>query len=151
LAENSYQVAPAGRRPRIGRLDLVLAVACLGALAAVAVPRQQALTERSHRTEVQALADGVHSAAAFGHSLWIARGMPETIDLRGRVVRMVNGYPAAGDVASLMERAESMGFQQSGGRWRHEDERDGLACGVSYAPPAEPAGLPVVSQHTKGC
>jgi hypothetical protein len=129
----------------------VLAVTCVGALAAVAVPRQQELTERNRLTEVQALADSVRSAAMFGHSVWHTRGMPEVLDIAGGPVRIVNGYPAAGDVALLMERAESLGFAQSGGTWRHHDERGGEICGVQYAPPADAAQPPTVRLHTKGC
>lgn len=151
MAQSSPVTARFTGRPRIGRLDLVLAVAVLGALAAVAVPRQQDLTARSRLTEVQALADSLRSAAQLGHSLWQAQGRPASIETVGGRVRMVNGYPAAADLARLLEAPETMAFTHAGGAWRHRDDRGDALCGVGYAPPAAAAGAPSVRLHTAGC
>ncbi len=143
-------VAPEGR-PRIGRLDVALVVACLGMLAAVAVPRQQNLTAETHRAEVSALADSIRSAAHFGHTLWQARGRPASVDLGRRHIGIVNGYPAAADLALLLEQPEVMAFRHAGGTWQHRDRGAGEPCGVSYAPPRPGAREPNVRLRVSGC
>lgn len=120
-------------------------------LAAVAVPRQQDLTSRNRLTEVQALADSLRSAARLGHSLWQAQGEPASIESRGGRVRMVHGYPAAADLALLLEAPETMAFAREGGVWRHRDGRGARLCGVGYAPPASASGMPSIRLHTTGC
>jgi type II secretory pathway pseudopilin PulG len=132
-------------------VDLVLAVAFLGALAAVAVPRQQDLTTRNRLTEVRSLAGSLRSAAQLGHSLWLAQGEPASIETRGGRVRIVNGYPAAADLARLLEAPETMAFMHEGGAWRHRDDRGDAFCGVGYATPATPSGSPSIRLRITGC
>lgn len=151
MAQSLHDTTPAAARPRIGRLDLVLAVACLGTLAAVAVPRQQDLTSRNRLTEVQALADSLRSSARLAHSLWQAQGEPAAITVRRGRVHMVNGYPAAADLALLLEEPETMAFTHEGGAWRHRDDRGDAFCGVGYAPPASASGSPSIRLQTAGC
>lgn len=141
---------PAGRR-RIGRLDLALAVACLGLLATFAVPRQQALTAQSQRTEVGALTESVRSAAGLAHALWQAQGQPAVLELERGAVRMVNGYPAAGDLALLLEPPETMAFNHAAGDWQHRDRDAASPCGVSYRPPAQGGSEPLVRVLLSGC
>lgn len=151
LSGNPYgNTAPASGR-RIGRLDLVLAVGCLGMLAAVAVPRQQVLTARSLRTETGALAESVRSAALLGHSLWQAQGEPPVLQTgRGRI-EIINGYPAAEDLALLLEPAEVMAFDHTKGTWQHRERGDDSPCGVAYAPPLASTQEPVVRLRVSGC
>jgi hypothetical protein len=132
-------------------VDLVLAVAFLGALAAVAVPRQQDLTTRNRLTEVHSLADSLRSAAQLGHSLWQAQGRPAVIATLGGPVRIVNGYPSAAGLARLLEAPEMMAFAHEGGAWRHRDDRGDAFCGVGYAPPASPSGSPSIRLRITGC
>ncbi len=151
MSGNSYgNAAPASGR-RLGRLDLILAVGCVGMLAAVAVPRQQALTASSLRTEAGALAESVRSAALLGHSLWQAQGEPPMLQIgRGRV-EIINGYPAAKDLALLLEPAEVMAFSHERGTWQHRDRDEESPCGVTYAPPLASSQEPVVRLRVSGC
>lgn len=151
MAGNPYgnTAPPSGRR--IGRLDLILAVGCLGMLAAVAVPRQQVLTARSLRTESGALAESVRSAALLGHSLWQAQGEPPTLQIgRGRI-QIVNGYPSREDLALLIEPAEVMAFHHEDGTWQHRERGEESPCGVTYAPPLVSTQEPVVRLRVSGC
>lgn len=151
MAEVLHSTVAREGRVRVGRLDLVLAVACLGMLAAVAVPRQQDLTAEAHRAEVTALAGSVTSAARFGHALWQARGGPAAIETpRGRV-DFVNGYPAAADLALLIEQPEAMAFRHASGTWQHRDRGEGELCGVRYAPPQPGRADPQVHLLVSGC
>lgn len=126
-------------------------VACLGLLAVVAVPRQRDISAKTHRTEAMALAGSVQSAARLGHSLWRARGQPKALHVdRGRVA-MVNGYPAAADLALLLEEPEAMAFEHSNGSWQHRDVSSDRPCAVTYAPPARSGQGPLVSENLAGC
>lgn len=140
----------AGRR-RLGRLDLALAVACLGLLATFAVPRQQALTAQSQRTEVGALSESVRSAADLAHALWQAQDRPAVLELERGPVRMINGYPAAGDLAKLLEPPEAMAFNHADGDWQHRDRDAASPCGVSYRPPVQGGSEPLVRVLLSGC
>jgi len=137
--------------PGIGRLDLVVVVTCLGALAAVAVPRQRDVTAETRRTEISALADSIRGAARFGHSLWQAGGAPEVLEAEHGRVAIVNGYPAADDLALLLEEPETMAFTHAGGAWQHRGLGPDRPCGVSYAPPARPGKAPDVRLILAGC
>lgn len=155
MAETLHDSAAADRQPGIGRLDLAVAVACLGALAALAVPRQREVSAQTHRTEIEAMASSIRSAASLGHALWRARGGPATLEVeRGAVkvrVAMVNGYPAAGDLALLLEEPETMAFVHAGGAWRHRGVGEGNRCGVNYAPPQRPNQPPSVRLEVTDC
>ncbi len=151
MAQVLHGMAGAGGRVRIGRLDVVLAVACLAVLAAVAIPRQQGMTAAARRAEVNALAGSIRGAAAFGHALWEARDEPSGVDTARGHVRIVNGYPAAADLALLLEPSEAMAFRHAQGSWRHRDAGVDERCGVSYAPPASARVDPDVRLQVSGC
>ncbi len=143
--------ALATHRPGFGRVDLVVAIACLGALAAMAIPRQQELSREARRAELEALAQGLRSAARFGHALWLSQGGPAALALpRGRVA-IIHGYPAPGDLALLLEVPETMGFVQAGGHWQHDGVDGTRRCGVDYVPPVAAGAAPVVATRFDGC
>lgn len=139
------------RRPGFGRADLVVVIACLGALATLAIPRQQELNRDVRRAEVEALAQGLRSAAQFGHALWLSQGGPSALAMpRGRVA-IIHGYPAPADLALLLEAPETSGFTQAGGHWQHGDVDGTRRCGVDYASPAAAGATPVVAPRFDGC
>ena len=143
-----------GGGARLGRLDLVVAIACLGALAAVALPGQRAVTAETRRMETAALASSLRSAADLGHSLWLARGAPDTLEIErdGATVRvaMRNGYPSAASLPLLLEEPETNGFAQTGDTWRHEAGGAGK-CRVTYEPARSPGAKPHITSHLEGC
>jgi hypothetical protein len=150
LATLTAGLPRAGRTWSLDGLELVAAVACLAVLAAMAIPRQLAVSAEARRAQVVALEASIRSAARFGHSLWQAAGAPEALEAgRGRVT-MVNGYPSATGLSLLLEQAEAMAFTHEGGAWRH---RDGGAerCAVLYAPPARRGAAPSVEVDVGGC
>jgi hypothetical protein len=151
LAQVFEVAARAPGRIRVGRLDIALVVAVLALLAAVAVPRQQDMSAAAHRREVDALAQSIRGAAQFAHDLWRNQGEPPVLALARGEVRIVNGYPAAADLALLLEEPEAMAFRQVGGAWQHRDRSAGRLCGVAYAPPAAGGGAPEVRLHLKSC
>jgi hypothetical protein len=136
---------------RIGRLDLVVAVTCLGLLAGIAVPRHLDLAAATRRTEARAMAASIDSAARLANSVWYARGQPARLTLAGRQVSMVNGYPASADVAALLEPPEGSQFAFHDGAWQHRDVPAGRPCGVSYTPPAREGDAPAVRERLTDC
>ena len=129
----------------------MLAVACLGLLAALAVPRQRDLTTETRRTEVIALAGSVHSAAHFGHALWRANGGHAVLNVQRGRIAVVNGYPAAAELARLLEEPETMAFTQANGEWHHRGLETGRRCGVRYAPPPRSGGQPTIEIRLEDC
>lgn len=126
----------------IGAATALVAVACLALLATLAIPGQRDTASLNRRTEVQALAAGLRSAAQLGQAL--GRAQSGTSGL-------VNGYPAAADIARLMTPAETMAFTLSGDTFQHRDAAPGARCGVRYAPPQHPGGAPLLQPLTDGC
>lgn len=105
----------------------------------------------TRRTEVTALALSVRGAARFGHAQWQAQGGPAALAVaRGRVA-VINGYPASGDLALLLEPPEAMAFSHARGRWQHHGLDASRPCGVSYAPPARMGAEPSVTLQVSGC
>ncbi len=151
MAMGSQGADQPASRAGIGRIDLVLVVTCLGAMAAVAVPRQRDVTAQARRTESMALAQSISSAARFGHSLWQAGGGPDVLQAGRGPIAIVNGYPAADDLPLLLEEPETMAFDHAGGAWQHRGLPRDRRCGVSYAPPAQPDEAPVVRLNVAGC
>lgn len=137
-----------GKRLAFAWPDLAVAAACLVGLAMIALPRDWHSTTAVRRAEVAALAGSLASAAALGHSLWLADGAPATLELPRGTVRIVNGYPAESDLPRLLEPAETLAFVQEGSRWAHRDAHD---CAVRYAPPARRGGTAAVASETEGC
>jgi hypothetical protein len=140
----------AGRKPGIGRLDVAVVVACVVALAAMAVPGRREAAASAQRTEVNAFAGSVAGAAEFGHRLWQAQGGGATVVTARGAVKMVHGYPAAGELAKLLEDGEAMAFTHAGGLWRHRGVA-GERCAVRYAPPARPGAAPEIERRLDGC
>jgi hypothetical protein len=150
MAVEAGTAAVANGRSGGGRLELAVVLALVVALAAMALPRQLATATDAARTEVNALARSVAGVAEFGHRLWTAQGGGAALDTsRGRVA-IVNGYPAAGDLAQLLEEGEAMAFEHAGGTWRHRGAA-GESCAVRYAPPVRAGAAPEVERRTDGC
>ena len=143
-----------GDETRLGRIDVFVAIACLGALAAVALPGQREVTAETRRMETAALASSLRSAADLGHSLWLARGAPDTLEIErdGVTVRvaMKNGYPSAASLPLLLEEPETNGFAQTGDTWRHQAGGAG-SCGATYEPPRSQGAKPQITPHLEGC
>lgn len=126
----------------ISAATALVAVACLALLATLAIPGQRDTASLNRRTEVQALAAGLRSAAQLGQALGRAQS---------GATGLVNGYPVAADIARLMTPAETMAFTLSGDTFRHRDAAPGARCGVRYAPPRQPGGEPLLQPLTDGC
>jgi hypothetical protein len=109
------------------------------------------VTAETRRTEVTALAASVRSAARFGHSLWLAQGGGTALAVRRGRIHIVNGYPAAGDLALLLEEPETMAFVGEKGLWRHGGVPPGRECHIRYAPPSHSGAQPQIDVALDDC
>lgn len=134
-----------------GRVEAAVLAVVVLILAGMAVPQRQDQATVNRCAEVRALAGSIRSAALLGHALWEARGHPATLEVPGGKVAIVNGYPAAGDIARLMEAPETLAFTQAGGEFRHRDVAAGTRCGVSYAAPGRAGAEPEARVELGGC
>jgi hypothetical protein len=125
--------APVRRRNL--RVDLVVLITCFGTMAAVAVPRHLSLTETARRTELSSLTGSLNSAADLGHRLWLAAGRPDSLETEGGQLDLINGFPSALTLSTLLKQSELMPFHFQNGIWQHRAGSPGDACSVSYQPP----------------
>lgn len=126
----------------IGATAALVAVACVALLATLAIPRQRDTASLNRRTEVQALAAGLRSAAQLAQALGRAR--PDATGLAA-------SGPAAAQLAGLMAPAETAAFILDGDVFRHRDAAPGTRCGVRYTPAAHPGEEPLLQAMTDGC
>lgn len=135
----------------ISRLDIAILIACLGAVAVVAVPRHVQIATDVRLAEVTALARAATTAAQLGHSRWLAANQPPTIDGSRGMVAMTYGYPSVATLPLMLAVAETANFSYEGGVWRASSLDADRACGVSYQPPVAAGQNPAISTHLSGC
>ncbi len=135
----------------ITRLDIAILIACLGAVAVVAVPRHAQVATDVRLAEVRALARAATTAAQLGHTRWLAANQPPTIDGPRGMVAMTHGYPSVATLPLMLAVAETANFHYEGGVWRASSLEVDRACGVSYQPPVVAGQNPAISAHVSGC
>jgi MSHA pilin protein MshA len=74
-------------------IELVVVITILVILAAFAVPRFASLEVEARVAATQSLAGRVRAGAALAHALWLAQGQPDTVQMEGARITMLNGYP----------------------------------------------------------
>lgn len=135
----------------IGRLDVAILIACLGAAGVVAVPRHAKIEQQARLAEVAALASAASMSAELAHSRWLAAARPQTVTGRRGLVAVTHGYPSAASLSLMLAEAETAAFVNDGGTWRHASLPPGSACGVAYQPPAADALPPTIVSYTGDC
>lgn len=136
---------------RLGRIEAVVALTCLGLLSVAAVPRYVDLAAANRRTEVRALAASLASAADLGHSLWLGDGGAGQVAIAGAPVGIINGYPSAADLARLLDADGSPAFRFVNGSWSHRERSATGECGVTYTVPSALGEQPGISLQLDGC
>lgn len=129
----------------------MIVLTCLGLSSVAAIPYYVDLGAVNRRTEVRALAAQIAATADLGNSLWQGRGQGERIDIAGAAVGIVNGYPAAPDLARLLDAGGSAPFNFENGSWAHRDPSVSRECGVTYQPPVAPGAEPHIDLYLAGC
>lgn len=129
----------------------MILLTCLGLSSVAAVPYYVDFGAANRRTEVRALAAQIAATADLGNSLWQGSGQGGTIHIAGAAVGMVNGYPAAPDLARLLDPGGNAPFNFDNGAWAHRDPSVSRECGVTYQPPVAPGAEPRIDLQLAGC
>ncbi len=89
-------------------IELVVVIVILGILAAFALPRFMGLENQARVAALNGMAGSVRSAANMAHGVWLANGNVSPITVDGNAVTIVNGYPDAAGIQSLIQ--DTTGF-----------------------------------------
>lgn len=83
-------------------IELIMVIVILGILAAFALPRFVNLGADARAATLQGAFGSIKSASAMIHSSWLAKNNPSetSITYEGGSAGIVNGYPAAADIAA---------------------------------------------------
>jgi len=113
---------------------LVMSVLC-GLLAAFAVPGYLNVQRRARADSVLQLSDRIRSAANMAHGIWIATGNSSPISVDGQQIAIVNGFPDAAGMRSLLQAEEGFSTGLSGveATFTPLGARAPQRCHVTYA------------------
>jgi len=89
-------------------IELVVVIVILGILAAFALPKVMGLEDQARITALNAMTGSIRSAANMAHGVWLANGNTSAITVDGVSITMLNGYPNAAGIQSLIQ--DSTGF-----------------------------------------
>jgi MSHA pilin protein MshA len=135
-------------------IELVVVITILGILAAFAVPRFVSLENQARSASVQALEGSLRSAAALARGMAMASGNPATIQMEGRTITLVNGYPNAATIGDTI--ADLSGFNPptvagTATTFTRQGARDPAACFVRYTEAAAAGAAPTILRNTDNC
>jgi MSHA pilin protein MshA len=129
-------------------MEVVAVITILAVLAVFAVPRFVASKAESRTAAVEALADSVRSGAALAHTLWLARGRPNSVTVEGRKVAIVNGYPDLATIDATVPNTAGFTYSSATGVFARADVAG--PCTVTYIL-ATADGSPSIAVETTGC
>jgi len=136
-------------------IELVVVITILGILAAFAVPRFAALEVEARSAATEALGGSVRSGVALAHSIWLAEGRPESVEVEGRTVKIVNGYPSELSVGSAIPGFDGFEFDTSASPASFHNTNDGAKlvanCSVSYSGAPAVGAAPSIVVDVSGC
>jgi MSHA pilin protein MshA len=139
------------------RVELVVAVTMLGVIASFAIPRFTHLKNDVRASEVVALSVNLRSAAAAAHAQYLESGARlSTATMKGRTVRLKNGYPDAGADGIRAAIADPSGFAVSATSlsvsYAKTDAPAPAQCAVTYhASAATTSEATITDLQTGGC
>jgi hypothetical protein len=120
-------------------------------LAAVALPRIGRAERELRVVATQALATNVRSAALFVNITWRTANHPSELDVEGRRVTLVNGYPSIDSIDDAIWDHRGFVFYPDLGLFAETDADNPAACSVRYQPPAQPDAGPSIAVTSGGC
>ena len=89
-------------------IELVVVIVILGILAAFALPRFMGLENQARVAALNGMAGSIRSAANMAHGVWMANGNVTPITVDGNAITIVNGYPNAAGIQTLIQ--DTTGF-----------------------------------------
>jgi len=91
-------------------IELIFVIVILGILAATAIPKYTNLTGEARSAALSAMAGSLRSVASMTHAEAIVKeqlGPGGSLVVDGQTITLVNGYPSASSVLSLIEDSAS--------------------------------------------
>ncbi len=89
-------------------IELVVVIVILGILAAFALPRFMGLENQARVAALNGMTGSIRSAANMAHGVWLANGNVSPISVDGNNIAIVNGYPDAAGIQTLIQ--DTTGF-----------------------------------------
>jgi MSHA pilin protein MshA len=138
-------------------VELVVAIAVAGIVAAFAIPRFTHINNNVRTSEVIALSASLRYAAAAAHAQYVQSGATlSSATLQGRAVELKNGYPDAGARGILLAIADSSEFTADVTPTSVTYSKSGAPttarCAVTYtASPAASIAAAITDLNTSGC
>lgn len=120
-------------------------------LAAVALPRIGRAERELRIVATQALATNIRGAALFVNISWRTSNHSGELDVDGRRVTLVNGYPSADTIDDAIWGHRGFVFYPDLGLFAGTDADNPAACSVRYQPPPRPDAGPRVAVQSEGC
>lgn len=120
-------------------------------LAAVALPRIGDAERELRIVATQALATNVRSAALFVNITWRTSSHPGDLDIDGRRVTLVNGYPSTDSIDDAIWDHRGFIFYPNLGLFAETEAANPAACSVRYQPPVRPDAGPGIAVTSGGC
>ncbi len=74
-------------------VEFVIVLAVFAILAAFAIPRFTSIETQARVSAIAALSNSIRGTSSLAHAQWMASGQPVTIEVEGKTISMVNGYP----------------------------------------------------------
>lgn len=137
-------------------IELVVVIAILGILAAIALPKFVDLSQDARRAKMQGAQGAINAAAALVHAKWLAQGSTGTVAYEGgtTALTLVNGYPAAGDIATVAGITSDGGYSIGTAALESiviSESATRTTCSVTYAQPTNAGDAPTITLNTAGC
>jgi MSHA pilin protein MshA len=143
------------RNEGISLVDLVVVITLLGMICAFAIPRFTRLENNVRASEVVALSVNLRSASAAAHAQYLeSGGRLSSAALKGKIIRLMNGYPDVGPNGIRLAAPDLSDFTVSTTPTSVTFSKSGAPaaaqCAVTYhaSPPSEAA---ITDLYTGGC
>ena len=121
------------RQGGVTMIEAAVAVVTLAMVAAFAVPRYAGLQTQARVAALHGLSGSVRSAANMGHGVWMASGNVSPIVIDGKKIAIVNGYPDAAGIQTLIEDAGfAVKVSASTARFTPNGARVPAGCALQY-------------------
>lgn len=94
-------------------IELIMVIIILGILSSFALPKFADINNDAARSVIDGAVSNVKSAGGISHVKWLASNQTTPIDLEGKFIDIVNGYPTANIAATNGHIAQAAGLDGS--------------------------------------
>ena len=127
-------------------IELIVVIVILGIMAATALPKFADLGGDARVAKMSAALAAMKSAAATSHAAYLAAGASSaTITVEGTAYTLVNGYPAAGDIATLAGLDADYATTVAAPLVTVKADTNHATCAVTYTQAASAGAAPTYS------